>query len=94
MIPKNIQWEEYAFDVDFKTEENTCKVKKLVITKEVEELRNDLWKAAYVLERLVPAINNKDEQARNSAKKMLRKFKNSDDIFTKNIWTYLLMLID
>ena len=94
LIPNNIKWEEYAFDVDFKVEENTCKVKKLVITKEVEDLRNDLWKAAYVLERLVPAINNKDQKARNNAKKMLREFKNSDDIFIKNIWTYLLMLVD
>jgi hypothetical protein len=25
---------------------------------------------------------------------MLREFKNSDDIFIKNIWTYLLMLVD
>jgi hypothetical protein len=38
-----------------------------------------------VLERLVPAINNKDQKARNNAKKMLREFKNSDDIFIKNI---------
>ena len=91
-IPRNPKWIEYRYDIGLRNHPWGWE-KKFELTKKFMELKKELWVVSVILEKLVPGVVNRDEYSKANIIETLNTFVESNNVYLKEIWEYLLYLV-
>ena len=94
--PRNAKWKELIYTIDYHqwSWDINCKTQRTDITDEVKASIEWLWKASNVLWMLVSSLREKDSKILNNLKNLMSTYKESENEFTKNLWVYMIYLLN